>query len=131
MANNYLEFSETIEHLTVEEIDWWSEDATDIGSNCDDTVCHDYEIDTNRRSVWFHAEECGNVDAVSLVVHEFLKKFRTDDYFELEWACWCSKPRIGEFYGGGIFVTAKEIRYHCVSDWLGQMRLQHGGGDKM
>lgn len=123
MANTYLEFSEIIEDLTPEEMDWWENDADNIGNEDDNTVCYDYGLERDRKIVWFHSDECGNIEAVAMVVQAFLVKFRPDDYFSLTWACWCSKPRLGEFGGGTIFITAKNDEFHNAHCWL-QERIE-------
>jgi len=119
MANNYLEFSEVIENLTPEEMNWWENDAEKIGKEDDNTVCYDFVLEKDRRIVWFYTDDgCGNVEAVALVVQEFLCKFRPDDCFSMEWASWCSKPRIGEFGGGAMFVTSHKIKFYNTSQWV-------------
>lgn len=118
MANNYLEFSEVIDNLTPEEMDWWENEAYKVDAEDDDFQCCDYDIKRDERTVWFHADESGNLEAVDLVVTEFLKKFRPNEYFALTWSCGCSKPRIGEFGGGAMFVTAKGTKYTDSYTWL-------------
>lgn len=120
MANNYLEFSETIDNLTPEEMDWWENDARDVGGykEEEDDFCWDFELDRDQKSVWFHADEYGDVEAVATVVQAFLGKFRINDCFSLTWACWCSKPRVGEFGGGAMFVTAHEVKFHNSYQWV-------------
>lgn len=116
VANTYLEFSETIDNLTPEEIVWWQNEADKVGNEDDNTVCYDHQLEDNM--VWFHADECGNLEAVALVVQSFLAKFRFNDHFTLTWACWCSKPRIGEFGGGAMFVTAQEAIFYDAHQWV-------------
>ncbi len=59
--------------------------------------------------LWLHADESGTVDRVAHLVQKFLKAFRPDESWSLTWAVSCSKPRVGEFGGGAVFVTAEEI----------------------
>lgn len=120
MANNYLAFSEIIDKLTDDEIKWWSRELKEIQQTEDSEyeLCHDAEIDIQERLIWFHADEFGDIESVAEIVKKFLKAMRPNEYFMLTWACWCSKPRIGEFDGGAIFVTASEIKYHYVSEWF-------------
>ena len=124
MSNNYLEFSEVIENLTPAEMNWWKNDAENMGNEEDNTVCNDFELDIDENLVWFHSDECGNLEAVALVVQEFLCKFRTDDCFSLTWACWCSKPRIGEFDGGAMFVTSQEAKFHNAYQWVTEKKKE-------
>lgn len=122
MANNYLEFSESIEHLTTKELRWWLDEeqkvqeADDIDCENGD-VCLDFFIQEPAKTVWFHSEN-GNPDAVGNIVQRFLKAFRPAEFFSLTWAEYCSRPRIGEFNGGAIFVTANEIKFQTCEQWI-------------
>jgi hypothetical protein len=40
------------------------------------------------------------------------------------WADTCSKPRVGEFSGGGVFVTAAGVRFLTPQDWLDQLQAE-------
>lgn len=135
MANNYLEFSEVIDNLTDEEIVWWRSEILRIheiqekiesgeieDDLDDDSLCFEFELDASRRRVWFHPDESGNPGAVADVVHRFLKETGRKDCFWLNWAEYCSKPRIGEFGGGAIFVTAKGVEWHTTGDWIQEKR---------
>ena len=62
--------------------------------------------------VWFYAEESGDPGKVAHLVQKFLKEFAPDQYWSLTYATTCSKPRIGEFGGGAVFVTANGIFTH-------------------
>lgn len=127
MANNYLEFSEIIENLTQAEIEWWENEVKRIsdaieedaeGAYESDSICPNFYLEKNSQSVWFHGEECGNPDRVANIVQRFLKQFRPKECFSLTWSCTCSKPRIGEFGGGAVFVTANEIQFYSTDEWV-------------
>lgn len=79
-------------------------------------LCADIEED----GVWF-SDESGIAD-LSQVAHfaqSFLKKFgKPGDYFAMSWAFTCDKPRIGEFGGGAMFVTATHQEWLDVDTWL-------------
>lgn len=133
MANNYLEFSESIEHLTTQELEWWKNkeketcDAYDEdpeGADENENICSDFSIDKDSKSVWFHADESGNADRVGSVVQQFLKIFRPTESFSLTWAEYCSKPRIGEFGGGAMFVTADQIKFQTCGGWIQHTQKQ-------
>ena len=70
------------------------------------------------RHLWFYAEESGSPDNVAWLVQKFLKRFRPDQCWSLTYAATCSKPRVGEFGGGAVFVTADDdllaerLRFH-------------------
>ena len=154
MANNFLEFSEVLEHLTPDEEKWLTaqfqlvavsqgreieiddvneaEDAEWVGPRflrdnedydpdfgCDfqyafsDESSHDWG-----RYLWLYAEESGSPEQVAWLVRKFLKQFRPDQSWSLTWACWCSKPRVGEFDGGAVFVTADDIVWQSTHEFI-------------
>lgn len=146
MANNYLQFSEAISQLTEEERTWCEARLRHLeevlpafdndGQNENSAPCapedepylgrcylgFQWSIDKERDGycLWMYAEESGDVEQVTLFAQEFLAKFRPYDYFTLTWAETCSKPRIGEFSGGAVFVTAKEMAWNGASSWIGE-----------
>jgi hypothetical protein len=83
------------------------------------------------RHLWLYAEESGNPDNVAHLVQKFLKKFRPNKCWALTWASTCSKPRIGEFGGGAVFVTAGEIKrqdaYEFIETQRAAFRWKDGG----
>jgi hypothetical protein len=70
------------------------------------------------RHLWLYAEESGNVSRVAHLVQKFLRTFRQQDCWSLTYALTCSKPRVGEFGGGAVFVTASEIKWECTDDFI-------------
>ena len=64
----------------------------------------------------------GNADNVAWLVQKFLKKFRPDQCWSLTYATTCSKPRVGEFGGGAVFVTADEIKWQNAYDFIEEQR---------
>jgi hypothetical protein len=70
-----------------------------------------------------YADESGIVEHVAYFVHKFLRTFRKNDCWGLTWAGTCSKPRIGEFGGGAIFVTAEDIQFENSYDWVERQRV--------
>ena len=71
----------------------------------------DEEGDAEGSSLWVYSEDNGNIDQVCHIVRKFLKQFWPSEYWSLKFACTCSKPRVGEFSGGAVFVTADSIRW--------------------
>jgi hypothetical protein len=61
------------------------------------------------RHLWLYADEWGEPYRVGLLVKAFLARFRPNDTWELTWASTCSKPRVGEFHGGSMFVAASGL----------------------
>ncbi len=74
------------------------------------------------RHLWFRTAEYGSVDRVAHLVQKFLKRFRPNDCWSLTWATTCSKPRVGEFGGGAVFVTATDIKWNDAYDFVEQQR---------
>ena len=75
--------------------------------------------------LWLHADY-GNPDHVAWLVQKFLKQFRPDQCWSLTYAGTCSKPRIGEFGGGAVFVTANKIEWQDAGDFVEQQRAAFG-----
>lgn len=71
---------------------------------------NDPDGDWNRH-LWVYAEECGSPQNVAWLIQKFLKRFCPKKHWIMTWACTCSKPRVGEFSGGAILVTANAIRW--------------------
>ena len=72
--------------------------------------------------LWFHTDESGNPEAVAYLVHLFLAKFHPDRCWSLAFAVGCDKPRIDEFGGGALFVTAKDIQWVSTYAWIEEKR---------
>ncbi len=59
--------------------------------------------------LWMYAEEGGDPYRLAIFVQQFLKMFRPNTYFTFSYAYTCDKPRIDEFGGDTIFVSADTI----------------------
>ena len=167
MADHYLEFSETLTHLTDEQIDWLQNqletvhvidgveytedklpdtgdagdgawigcrayrDMEDYDAGFGEDVGFDYSFHENDnentgRHLWIHSEEHGYVDRVAHLVQKFLREFRPDACWSLTYAGTCSKPRVGEFGGGAVFVTATDIKYCNAWGFVEEQEKRHG-----
>ena len=73
----------------------------------------------------------GNADNVAWLVQKFLKKFRPDQCWSLTYAATCSKPRVGEFGGGAMFVTANKIKWQNAYDFIEEQRTAFKAKKKM
>jgi len=138
MADNYLEFSEIIDNLTVKEAAWLDRQLeTDTKANCPvflrdfkdrdpyDTDCgfaYSFEECGDRRYLWISSAEGSNVDCAARLVQKFLKRFRPDQCWSLTYAETCSKLRAGEFGGGAVFVTADKISHLNTYDFVAQQQ---------
>lgn len=130
MAQNYMQFSEVIDNLTVKEHDWFKKAlALNDDGGYDDGVeppawwddgsenfGFDYELGEDE--IHFYSEEYGNIHTVQALVSEFISLFRKDYVFTLSWSESCSKMRAGEFGGGGMIVALDETRFMNVWEWL-------------
>ena len=74
------------------------------------------------RHLWVYTEESGGPDNVAWLARKFLKKFRPDQCWSLTYSTTCSKPRVGEFGGGAVFVTANTIRWENTYDFVEDQR---------
>jgi hypothetical protein len=84
--------------------------------------CSDEDTDGLGRYLWFGTDEGGYLEGLAHLVQKFLKRFRPDQCWSLTYANTCSKPRIGEFGGGAVFVTAQEIRWQDAYDFVAEQR---------
>ena len=81
-----------------------------------------YVTDGWGRHLWLYAETWGDVTNVAWLVQKFLKQFRPDQCWSLSYSATCSKPRVGEFGGGAVFVTADTIRWQNAYDFIEEQR---------
>lgn len=151
MANNYLQFSESLELKNPEEKEWfrryldavdrdseehWGRAGTPLteASRFWDDLCkeHDCEVlsfnvDIRDTHVSFVAEEGGNPDEVAKWVQHFFKEMRPTgkDFFTLSWAETCSKMRTGEFGGGALCVTKDTMEYMSSWSFIEEMTLKY------
>ena len=139
MADYYQMFSEVIPAITAAERAWieqilscdqdpqptLTEAGFDVQAlDLDDWPGFEWEFIEANSQLWLHGDDYGNVSHVGEFVRMFLARFRPDEAWQLTWAELCSKPRISEFGGGGLFVTAKEVTVIRVADWADQQRQQ-------
>ena len=139
MADCYQLFSEIIPALTPEEQAWaerllgcmkdhepdestekiLKEAGVPLNAVClDEWPGFQWQITRHDLDLWVYSEEYGNVSHAGEFARAFLARFRPADCWQLTWAETCSKPRIGEFGGGGLFVTASRVSYCVPHDWL-------------
>jgi hypothetical protein len=137
MADTYLQFSERLELTTAAEAGWLrrqlEEDPVtgrrqfllDYPDPEEADSCgFEYEFceDPSGRYLWIYAEDSGNVELVAHLLQKFIKRFRPDQCWSLTYATTCSKPRVSEFGGGAVFITADEIRWQDAYEFVEQER---------
>lgn len=122
MANNYVQFSQTLTIDTPEQEKWLKEmletpDEKKLEKlEIDDWPGFSYELDA--KSLWVYSEEGGDINNLVYLVQEFLKKFKPKACWCLTWAETCSKMRVDEFSGSGVLVTAKKVYEFCPSSQI-------------
>jgi hypothetical protein len=155
MANNYLEFSEALVIETKEERDWGHlslpSNAEEVPEEEEKTsevfqeylrIAELYEFDDiysafdfqwdfekmgGKEVLCMYAEEGGNVNNVATFVQQYLLKCHPDNCWALTWAETCSAPRLGEFGGGAVFVTAETIEWMSAYEWVQSMKKEFEG----
>jgi len=60
--------------------------------------------------LWLHSESAC-LDHAAHLVQKLLREFRPDQCWSATYAVYCTKPRVGDFGGGAVFVTATDIKY--------------------
>jgi len=128
MADNYLQYSAQITDLTIEERKWLQSKIDLIDAHeSEDEREDDFNVDSDenygslvleKNDLWLYSDEFGDPAAVADFVQAFLKKFRPDACFTFEWACTCSKPRLEEFGGGAVFITADSTEWLTTGEWV-------------
>ena len=85
-----------------------------------DFVGFSWEIqkDDEETSLWIYAQESGDVEQVAYFVQLFLRRFAPDGWWTLAWANTCSRMLVGQFSGGSVLVTAREIFFNDSIRWL-------------
>lgn len=68
--------------------------------------------------LYLSAVEGADLERVVHLVQRFLKTFRPGDCWSLTYAITCSKPQVGEFGGGAVFVTASETTWDNAHDFV-------------
>ena len=64
----------------------------------------------------------GSPERVAHLVQKFLRQFRPKECWSLTYATICSKPRVGEFGGGAVFVTADTKVWKNAYDFVEAQR---------
>jgi hypothetical protein len=83
---------------------------------------HDSDDADLGRYLWLYSCDWGFVDNVAHLVRKFLGQFRPADCWSMTWSTTCSKPRLGEFGGGGVFVTAEQVLWQNAWEFIEQRR---------
>jgi hypothetical protein len=140
VSNYYTMFSEVLTGLTPAGIKWMKEflrssdeevSASEYENFCEkrgldaDTQWpdFDYEFQSDGK-LWIYSEESGSPENVVQAVQRYLREFDPEGSFKLRWSCTCSKPVVGEFFGGAAFITAESVAEWFPTDWLKEKEEQ-------
>jgi hypothetical protein len=136
MADNFQQFSEIVPALTAKEQAWArrvlgeirsAKQLTAAGINpkvtdLDDWPGFHWEVDPDNGDLWLCGQDHGNVSHAAEFVRAMLARFRPTDCWSLTWSETCSRPRVGEFGGGGVFVTSRSVRAFGALNWVQRQR---------
>ena len=111
-----------------EQVDWEGYRVFRSRNSADDEYT-DFEFsfdknDDGSRDLWLYATESGSPEQVAFLVQQFLRRFRPEQCWSLTYAETCSKPRIGEFGGGAVFVTAGHVDFANARDFIEEQRAR-------
>lgn len=146
MSDNFVQFCEGIDMASDEERAWAINHLEILERVEDDETIDDYEDhpeyaeynrilslysieDTGDKSsfefewniedgvFYVSVDDAGSVDKAAIFMQQYLMKFNHDGCLTMTWAETCSRSRPGEFGGGGMFITAKEIEWVSAHEW--------------
>ena len=137
MANNYTQTSFMVYDLAPPEKDWLKQQLDENDrkmeedDNWDDYIGISYEFeeaDDGKENIWLYAEESFFPEPLVNMLQTFLKEHRPMACIHFCWSSTCSKMRIDEFSGGGVFITAKKQKW--FSPWYEVQELAKKHEDK-
>ncbi len=130
MADNYTDFSAEIEGLTDKEAKWCENELKKLADG-DGVLSFEWKILTDPNvKLWIYTVDTGNVEQVAYFAQQFLKTHRPHSFFAFTYAETCNKPRINEFGGGAVFVTAKNVTHFDAHGWLDKRKKRFWSGGK-
>ena len=119
MPHYYTEFSFAISNIMTGEREWlerhfndWEESDTHTPPD------HAFSAGSDGDTLWIHEDEGCDLEGLAQLLQKFLAGFRPEDSIGFSWADTCSIPRLDSFGGGAVFITAKNIEWVNVWDWL-------------
>jgi len=74
--------------------------------------------DESGRHLWLYGDSLGGPEKVTALVEQFLETCRPDQCWTLTWATHCSRPCVGAFGGGAVFVTAEDTEWYNAFDFV-------------
>jgi len=108
LLTDYLEEDEKLTELQKEEYDpVLIGQVRAVAKEFEDWGTFDVNFDEDGDSLWFHHDESFNMDQAAAFLSLWLKLTENDKSIVATWANTCSKPRVDEFGGGAVVITAK------------------------
>jgi len=89
----------------------------------DKEILLEYQLDLDTPGIWFVAEESFNPDDLAKLIHELLCEFSLPPC-GFEWANTCSKPQLGAFGGGAVWITKEGFEWLSTNNWLEEHRAK-------
>jgi len=131
MANNYTQFSMGItfekkarkwleKQLTYKTSEEYEQKVWDNGEN-DWNIDHRLDDDY----LYLSSDQAPDLEGLIEFLQEYLQKFDPQGFISVTWADFCSKLRVDEFGGGAAAITAKEVKYCNVYEFVAQERVKH------
>ncbi len=117
MADYWTLFSEIVPCKTKEQQDWLIQKLTGAVKDDDGTAYPPCEFAAEGKDVWVHSEDSGDIGALADTVAAFQERFEVEEPWSLSWAGTCSKPRVGDFGGGGIVIYKGKASSMNTWDW--------------
>lgn len=139
MSNNYTAFAVQIS-VTKDEATWFVQELNELLQS---VACHslaekereqwlderglreflewpgfEHKFLNRNTSILLYSDGEGSVDAVAKQCQRYLKKFHPHKCLSFEYVFTGDRVRPGEFGGGGVFITAEDIKYFTVEEWL-------------
>ena len=126
MADNYQQYSFMIDKLTPTEVTWLETKFNESNKDPDAEYTGEMQIEkrTNGADLWLHEEEGADLECLAEFLQAFLKENRPDSHIDFEWANTCSKPRLNEFGGGALFITADRISGMSTYSFCEEKRIE-------
>lgn len=146
MANNYTQFSFAVALDSDEEREWAIR-AIDFLENIEELLTTEGEdgviLDTHEfysilpddyeyglatsfavdeDGLWIHSDDNGNPSDPIPLVMTYLRKFHPDRVVSFTWANTCDRPRLDEFGGGAVCISAFDEEWESMFDWLSSTR---------
>jgi hypothetical protein len=84
-----------------------------------------FQYELSETSLWVYSEDYGDISQIGKIMISFFKKHRNNGVFYLTYSNTCSKPRIGEFGGGALFVTMHGMKHFNVDEFITQQLVEH------